>query len=89
MGIRQDSTPINPNDAKAHITGITVLPDQVIIDWLKGQMHGVLVETSYDGANWVKLDKDNRSPYEDTRKTKYISKPKPAIIAYAISTKTN
>ena len=68
MGIRHESTPISPNDAKAHITGITVLPDQVIIDWLKGQMHGVLVETSYDGANWVKLDKDNRSPYEDTRK---------------------
>ena len=68
MGIRQDNTPISPNDAKAHITGITVLPDQIIIDWLKGQMHGVLVETSYDGANWVKLDKDNRSPYEDTHK---------------------
>jgi len=68
MGIRQDSTPINPNDAKAHITGITVLPDQVIVGWLKGQMHGVLIEASYDGANWEKLDKCNHSPYEDVRK---------------------
>lgn len=70
MGIRRQAASLDLNAVKPSITGITVLPDQVIIDWNKGRMHGVVIEMSYDGSDWEKLDKDNRSPYEDTRKNK-------------------
>ena len=70
MGIRRQAAALDLNTVKPTITDITVLPDQVIIDWTKGRMHGVVIEMSYDGSNWEKLDKDTRSPYEDTRKNK-------------------
>ena len=70
MGIRRQAAALDLNTVKPTITNITVLPDQVIIDWTKGRMHGVVIELSYDGSDWEKLDKDTRSPYEDTRKNK-------------------
>ena len=67
LGMRQSHTPPNPDTAQPKITHTTSLPDQNILDWVKGPWFGVSVYASYDGTDFTKLDKDNRSPYEDKR----------------------
>ena len=61
--------------AKARITGITAMPGEIRIEWIKSIFDGVAVYASYDGQNFSKLDKDNRSPYDDTRKNKTENVP--------------
>ena len=68
LGFFRTETPPDPNTAQPIVSGITVLSDQVIIDWVRGRWQGVVIYSSYDGVSWTKLDKDFRSPYEDTRK---------------------
>ena len=57
------------------VVNITVLPDKVILEWLKGTLDGVFIEGSFDKVNWEKLDKDNRSPFEDVRKNQKANLP--------------
>ncbi len=67
LGFFRIETPADPNTAQPVISKITVLSDQVILDWVRGPWQGVVIYGSYDGINWTKLDKDFRSPYEDRR----------------------
>jgi hypothetical protein len=66
LGLEGASTTVDLNTVKPRISGTTALADKVVIDWVKGGMQGVTVESSLDGANWAKRDKDFRSPWEDT-----------------------
>ncbi len=68
LGFFKIETPPDPNLAKPVVSAITVLSDQVIIDWSRGRWQGIVIYAGYDGVNWTKLDKDFRSPYEDIRK---------------------
>ena len=90
LGIRVTHTPGDPNAAKPTISKVTTLPDQIILDWVKGEWGGVIIETldntenepappippmppvppqpEQNNPNWKKLDTDQKSPYEDTRK---------------------
>ena len=45
LGIRVQHTPSDPNTAKPVITHITALPEQIILDWVKGDMEGVVIES--------------------------------------------
>lgn len=73
LGMRVSKAPIDFLNAKPVIAQITVLPDKIIFDWIKAEMHGVLIDSSIDGINFSKLDKDLKSPYEDTRKNKVVN----------------
>ncbi|MFH1005562.1 MAG: hypothetical protein V1781_08775, partial [Bacteroidota bacterium] len=70
MGFIVNKTLPDPNTSKAQITGVTATPDYVSINWVKSIFDGVSIYGSYDGQNFSRLDKDSRSPYEDTRKNK-------------------
>lgn len=70
LGMRRIKTPIDLNKVKPVITKITLLSDKVIFDWIKGELHGIIVESSYDGNTFTFLDKDQKSPFDDTRKNK-------------------
>ncbi|MGB4775676.1 MAG: hypothetical protein WBP45_10910 [Daejeonella sp.] len=67
FGIRKEKTPANPREAKPVIPGITVLPEKVLIEWVKGTMDGVLVYASLNGTDFEEIGTDMRSPFEDTR----------------------
>lgn len=46
-----------------------VLPDMVRLDWVKGEFDGVVIQSKRAAETaFTFLDKDTRSPYEDTRK---------------------
>ena len=75
LGFRVDKPPVDYNTAKPVITGVTVLSDQVIIDWLRRQMDGVVILASYDGVTYTELARDLRSPFEDKRKNVVPGKP--------------
>ncbi len=75
MGFIVVKTPPDPNTSKAAITGITSMPDLIRIDWVKSIFDGVVIYGSYDGQNFLRLDKDNRSPYEDIRKNRTNNVP--------------
>lgn len=66
LGLEGAVTAVDVSTAKPRISGSQVLPDMVIIEWVKGCMQGVIVERSLDGTNWREVDKDMRSPWEDT-----------------------
>lgn len=75
LGFRVETPPVDLNTVKPVITGVTVLADQVILDWLKRNMDGVIVYGSYDGVIYTDLGRDNRSPFEDIRKNVVPGKP--------------
>jgi len=66
LGLEGAVTTFDPSTAKPRISNAQVLPDMVVIEWVKGRMQGVIVERSLDGTNWREVDKDMRSPWEDT-----------------------
>lgn len=66
LGLEGTATTVDLNTVKPRISGTTALADKVVIDWVKGGMQGVTVESSLDGTNWAKRDKDFRSPWDDT-----------------------
>ena len=45
LGIRVEHTHGDPNTAKPIIGKITELPDQIILDWVKGEWGGVIIES--------------------------------------------
>ena len=67
LGIRVFSEKPDLNTVKPVITGITLLPAFVEIDWRKNGMDGVYVHGSYDGSSFTQIGTDNRSPWEDRR----------------------
>jgi len=75
MGIRVFHEATDLNKLKPKVTGITVLPQKIEIDWLKRGMQGVVVSGSYDGSDYSELDKDLRSPWEDFRKNREPGQP--------------
>lgn len=48
LGIRVTHTGGDPNAAKPTISKVTQLPDQIILDWVKGEWGGVIIETIDD-----------------------------------------
>lgn len=75
LGFRVDKPPVDPNTVKPDVSGVTVLSDQVIIDWIKKHMDGVIIFASYDGVTYTELGRDTRSPFEDKRKNVVPGKP--------------
>ena len=53
LGIRVEHVPPDLNTVKPIITGVTILPEMVEIDWRKAGMDGVFVHGSYDGNNFT------------------------------------
>lgn len=54
----------------------TSMPDLVRIDWTKGKFGGVIVEGQRGDENfWQRLDRDTRSPFDDTRPNADPGKP--------------
>ena len=51
LGIRVERIPLDLNTMKPRITGITVLPEKIEIDWVKRGMQGVIIYGSYDGTS--------------------------------------
>jgi hypothetical protein len=70
LGMRITTQPIDFKTIKPIVSEITMLDYKIIFDWVKGRLDGVLIEGSFDGNSWEKLDKDTKSPWEDTRKNK-------------------
>lgn len=66
LGFTVNTVPQDPNTAKPKVTGITVVPDKAIVDWLKSSFQGVEVYRSKDGVTYIKQERDFKSPYEDT-----------------------
>lgn len=75
MGIRKEVVEEDISLAKAIISSITVLPDEVVLDWVKGKMDGVVIYSSFDGAGFEQIGIDIRSPYEDRRRNKIAGQP--------------
>jgi hypothetical protein len=78
MGIRKeikDVTEQSKASSKAIISGITLMPEEVVIDWIKSKMDGVAIYSSLDGVNFQQIDVDMRSPYGDKRKNKTAGVP--------------
>jgi len=75
MGYKVDHTPPNPDDAKVKITHISYLPDLIRFDWAKENWNGIKIYASDDGINYTYLDKDNKSPFDDTRKNRVANTP--------------
>jgi hypothetical protein len=75
LGIRRESTAKVVTEVQAIVSGLTVLPGEVIIDWVKGKMDGVVIYASADGANFDYIGKDMRSPFEDRRPNKTAGQP--------------
>ena len=67
LGVYIERVPVDLANVKPRITDVEVHPDMVILDWVRGRMDGVSVYGSYDGTNFQLIDKDTKSPYEDTR----------------------
>lgn len=45
LGFFKIETPPDPNTAKPVISKVTILPDQIILDWIKGAWDGVYIES--------------------------------------------
>jgi hypothetical protein len=75
LGIRKQNNEQMKQSEHPLISAITVMPDQVVIDWIKGIMDGVAVYGSADGVHFELLGIDLRSPYEDKRKNKVDGVP--------------
>ena len=67
LGMRVYKEPVDLETVKPEVTRVTVLPDKVIIDWVKFVLDGVFIEGSYDGVQFTEIGKDTHSPFEDTR----------------------
>jgi len=68
LGFRIITAPVDLKTVKPRITGITTDEVQVIIDWVRGSMQGIIIYGSYDTKNFTEIGRDTRSPYEDARK---------------------
>ncbi|MBI3365607.1 MAG: hypothetical protein HY033_11955 [Ignavibacteriae bacterium] len=56
------------------------LPDMVRLDWVKGESDGVVVQCKRGNeANFATLDKDTKSPYDDTRRNLTPDQPETRI----------
>ena len=75
LGIRRAKEPVDYDLVIPEVTRVTNLPDRVILDWIKGLLDGVIIESSYDNVTWVEIGKDMSSPFEDTRKNKVAHIP--------------
>ena len=75
LGIRVHKTPPDYASVVPIVTDITTLPDQIIFDWVKAAMDGVIIESSYDNSTWVKIGTDLKSPFEDKRKNQKVDTP--------------
>ena len=67
LGMRVYTEPVDLETVKPVISRLTVLPEKVIIDFIKGTLEGVLIFGSYDGVTFTQIGKDTHSPFEDTR----------------------
>lgn len=65
----------DPNTAMPVISRITHLPDLVRFDWIKDVWHGIAIQLSEDGIEWIYTQPDLRSPWEDTRTNKVSGVP--------------
>ncbi len=77
MGIIGSVLDEDYDNLKAVIKGITPDTDQVLINWVKNRMPGVIVysnesipEGISDNIKWIEIGRAMRSPFEDTRKNK-------------------
>ncbi|MES2731105.1 MAG: hypothetical protein V4714_05125 [Bacteroidota bacterium] len=68
LGIQRSKTALNLKMVKPVITSVTLRPDKVVLDWLKGTMDGVILSSAYDGITFTDLSTDLNSPSEDRRK---------------------
>lgn len=75
LGIRVYHEPPDPATMKPEITGKSILPEKIEIDWVKKGMQGVIVHGSYDGSSFSQIGTDGRSPYEDFRKNQQEGQP--------------
>ena len=75
LGIRKTKEPVDYDLVVPEVTKVTNLPDQIVIDWIKGSLDGVVIECSYDNVAWAEIGKDMKSPFEDTRKNKAAHTP--------------
>ena len=73
LGMRREKTPVDMSTVKPVISQVTLLPDKIVFDWIRGEMNGLLIDASYDGTNFTFLDKDQKSPFEDFRKNKVVN----------------
>jgi hypothetical protein len=54
----------------------TVLGDMIRLDWMKREFDGVVIESKRGAEiSWTRMDKDFRSPFEDTRKNTVMAVP--------------
>lgn len=54
----------------------TSMPGMIRIDWVKGKFDGVIIEGQRgDETVWTRLDRDNRSPFDDERPNVSAGKP--------------
>lgn len=82
LGIEKPAAaPIDWNTAKAQIVSAEAYTDEVIVEWRKGKAEGVAVYGSYDAQNFSLLGRDNKSPYNDTRKNQ---SPNPEFRYYKV-----
>lgn len=65
LGLEGTAVVVDLKTVKPRVTAITAFEDQVVIEWVKGRMQGVVVESSPDGSTWTHRDKDFKSPWED------------------------
>ena len=75
LGFTVISAPVDPTTAQPVISKSTVLPDKIILDWIKGSFQGVEVYGSFNGTTWVTLGRDFRSPYEDIHPNQVANTP--------------
>ena len=58
----------------------TMLPDMIRLDWVKGDSDGVAIQSKRGSeANFSPLDKDTKSPYDDTRRNIVTDQPETRI----------
>ena len=82
FGMRKVKTPVDLNTVQGKISAVTALPDKNVIDWVKGRMEGIVIESIVDAPGgpgplpappgqestaWKKIGTDSKSPFEDTR----------------------
>lgn len=66
LGLEGAPVELDLNTVQPRISAINVFEDKVVLDWVKGRLQGVIVQSSPDGSTWTQRDKDFRSPWEDT-----------------------
>jgi hypothetical protein len=75
LGYHVEHAAADDTKAKVKISHITPLPDMIRFDWVKKSWNGISIYGSYDDEHYKFLDKDNRSPWEDTRKNRAANTP--------------